>query len=74
MYLANFFHRPPGGDDRELLFIPDGDPMIIGIHMDRTSQPESDELRAIVTKESVLCTHPKEARAVLQNTLRGKVG
>jgi hypothetical protein len=43
MYLAKFFHRPPGDDDRELLLIPDGDPMIIGIHMDRTGQPGSDE-------------------------------
>ena len=43
MYLAKFFHRPPGDDDRELLFIPDGDPIIIGIHMDRNSQPESDQ-------------------------------
>src|ERR1700737_5653277 len=43
MYLAKFFHRPLGDDDRELLFIPDGDPMIIAIHMDRTSQPETDE-------------------------------
>ena len=41
MYLAKFFHRPPGDDDRELLLIPDGDPMIIGIHM--TGQPGSDE-------------------------------
>jgi hypothetical protein len=41
MYLAKFFHRPPGDDDRELL--PGGDPMIMGIHMDRTSQPRSDE-------------------------------
>jgi len=33
MYLAKFFHRPPGDDDRELLFIPGSDPVIIGIHM-----------------------------------------
>jgi hypothetical protein len=33
MYLAKFFHRSPGDDDRELLLIPGGDPMIIGIHM-----------------------------------------
>ena len=33
MYLAKFFHRPPGDDDRELLFIAGGDPMIIGIYM-----------------------------------------
>ena len=31
MYLAKFFHRPPGDDDRELLLIPGGDPMVIGI-------------------------------------------
>src|ERR1700688_3899077 len=33
MYLAKFFHRPPGDDDRELLLIPGGDPMIIGFRM-----------------------------------------
>ena len=33
MYLAKFFHRPPGDDDRELLLIPSGDPMIIGFRM-----------------------------------------
>ncbi len=36
MYLAKFFHRPPGDDDRELLLIPGGDPMLIGIHMRET--------------------------------------
>jgi hypothetical protein len=34
MYLAKFFHRSPGDDDRELLFIPGDEPMILGIHMD----------------------------------------
>jgi hypothetical protein len=33
MYLAKFFHRPPGDDDRELLLIPGEDPMIIGFRM-----------------------------------------
>lgn len=33
MYLAKFFHRPPGDDDRELLLIPGGAPTVIGIHM-----------------------------------------
>lgn len=33
MYLAKFFHRPPGDDDRELLLIQGGDPMIIGFRM-----------------------------------------
>jgi hypothetical protein len=33
MYLAKFFHRSPGDDDRELLFIPGDEPMILGIHM-----------------------------------------
>ncbi len=33
MYLAKFFHRPPGNEDRELLLIPGGNPMLIGIHM-----------------------------------------
>ncbi|MGY8676750.1 SMI1/KNR4 family protein [Bradyrhizobium sp. UFLA05-153] len=42
MYLAKFFHRPPGDDDRELLLILGGDPMIIGIHM-REGEYGSDE-------------------------------
>jgi hypothetical protein len=33
MYLAKFFHRPPGDADRELLLIPDDAPRIIGIRM-----------------------------------------
>jgi hypothetical protein len=33
MYLPKFFHRAPGDDDRELLLIPGGDPIIVGIHM-----------------------------------------
>jgi hypothetical protein len=33
MYLAKFFHRSPGDDDRELLLIPGDDPMIIGFRM-----------------------------------------
>jgi hypothetical protein len=33
MYLAKFFHRPPGDSDRELLLIPGDDPMIIGFRM-----------------------------------------
>jgi hypothetical protein len=33
MYLAKFFHRPPGDDDRELLLIPSSEPMIIGYRM-----------------------------------------
>ncbi|MCP3474368.1 SMI1/KNR4 family protein [Bradyrhizobium sp. CCGUVB1N3] len=42
MYLGKFFHRPPGDDDRELLLILGGDPMIIGIYM-REGQDGSDE-------------------------------
>ena len=34
MYLAKFFHRSPGDDDRELLLMPGGDPVITGIYMD----------------------------------------
>jgi len=33
MYLAKFFHRAPGDQDKELLFIPGGTPIVIGIHM-----------------------------------------
>ena len=34
MYLAKFFHRAPGDDDRELLLMPGGNPRIAGIYMD----------------------------------------
>jgi tetratricopeptide (TPR) repeat protein len=43
MYLAKFFHHPPGDDDRELLLIPGGDPMVIGIYMGESRPPEHDE-------------------------------
>ncbi|SHK60696.1 SMI1 / KNR4 family (SUKH-1) [Bradyrhizobium lablabi] len=43
MYLAKFFHRPPGDDDRELLLIPGGDPMVIGIYMGENREPEHNE-------------------------------
>jgi hypothetical protein len=46
MYLAKFFHRPPGDDDRELLLIPGRDPVVIGIYMDkRRKNPREDFLR-----------------------------
>src|SRR3954469_22795182 len=46
MYLAKFFHRTPGDDDRELLLIPGGDPIVIGIHMDEKREtPRDDFLR-----------------------------
>lgn len=43
MYLAKFFHRAPGDDDRELLLIPGGDPMIIGIYMDGSRETQRDD-------------------------------
>jgi hypothetical protein len=43
MYLARFFHRAPGDDDRELLLIPGGDPMIIGIYMDGNREAQRDD-------------------------------
>src|SRR5438132_4842113 len=43
MYLAKFFHRPPGDDDRELLLIPGRDPMIIGIYMDGNREAQRDD-------------------------------
>src|SRR5436305_3266952 len=43
MYLAKFFHRPPGDDDRELLLIPGGDPIVMGIHMREDGEPGSDQ-------------------------------
>ena len=43
MYLAKFFHRPPGDDDRELLLMPGGDPVIAGIYMDDDRPPERED-------------------------------
>lgn len=43
MYLAKFFHRPPGDSDRELLFIPGETPVIIGIHMHAPGEPEQED-------------------------------
>jgi hypothetical protein len=43
MYLAKFFHHPPGDDDRELLLIPGGDPMVIGIYMDEKRETQRDD-------------------------------
>jgi hypothetical protein len=43
MYLAKFFHRAPGDDDRELLFIPGDNPMLIGIHMHGDRKLDEDE-------------------------------
>jgi len=43
MYLAKFFHRPPGDDDRELLLIPGRDPVVIGIYMGENRQAENEE-------------------------------
>lgn len=43
MYLARFFHRPPGDDDRELLLIPGPDPMVIGIYMDEKRDAQRDD-------------------------------
>src|SRR3954470_14178522 len=43
MYLAKFFHRPPGDDDRELLLIPGADPVVIGIYMDEKRETQRDD-------------------------------
>ena len=43
MYLAKFFHRAPGDDDRELILIPGSDPTVIGIRMNWKGDPGSDE-------------------------------
>ena len=43
MYLAKFFHRPPGDDDRELLLIPSGDPMIIGFRMHGSVEIQTED-------------------------------
>ncbi|OPZ00706.1 hypothetical protein A5906_21400 [Bradyrhizobium sacchari] len=43
MHLAKFFHRPPGDDDRELILIPGHDPLVLGIHMNWTGDPDAEE-------------------------------
>jgi hypothetical protein len=57
MYLAKFFHRAPGDDDKELLLIPGADPIVMGIHMhgddkigeDEFLREEFSDIRAAVT-------------------------
>ena len=43
MYLAKFFHRPPGDDDRELLLMPGPNPSIAGIYMDEGKPTERED-------------------------------
>src|ERR1700712_679439 len=43
MYLAKFFHRPPGDADRELLLIPGSNPTVIGIYMDEKRETQRDD-------------------------------
>jgi hypothetical protein len=43
MYLAKFFHRAPGDDDRQLLLMPGGDPVIRGKYVDERRQIERDD-------------------------------
>lgn len=43
MYLAKFFHRAPGDDDRELMLVPGSDPMVIGVHMNWKGEPDANE-------------------------------
>ena len=57
MYLAKFFHRAPGDNDKELLFIPGDEPIVMGIHMhgdekigeDEFLREEFSDIRAAVT-------------------------
>jgi len=65
MYLAKFFHRPPGDDGRELLLIPGGDPMVIGIYMDEKRETQRDdflreEFSDIVTAVAAFRRHAAE--------------
>lgn len=43
MYLAKFFHRAPGDDDRELMLIPGSEPMVMGVHMNWNGEPGEDQ-------------------------------
>lgn len=43
MYLAKFFHRAPGDDDRELMLIPGSNPMVIGVRMNWEGEPGEDQ-------------------------------
>jgi hypothetical protein len=43
MYLAKFFHRAPGDDDRELVLIPGSVCMVIGIRMNREDEPDAGQ-------------------------------
>jgi hypothetical protein len=41
MYLAKFFHRAPGDDDRGLLLVADDEPIVLGVLINR--EDDSDE-------------------------------
>ncbi|MDD1532162.1 MULTISPECIES: SMI1/KNR4 family protein [unclassified Bradyrhizobium] len=43
MYLAKFFHRAPGDDDRELMLIPGSEPMVMGVRMNWEGEPGEDQ-------------------------------
>lgn len=65
MYLAKFFHRPPGDDDRELLLIPGGAPVVVGIYMDEGRKEQRDdflreEFSDIATAVAVFHRHAAE--------------
>jgi hypothetical protein len=51
MYLAKFFHRPPGDDDRELLLVPGGDPMIIGFRMRGSVEIQTEDFLRVPFSE-----------------------
>ena len=39
---GKFFHRPPGDHDRELLFIPGDEPIVMGIYMHEDGSSADD--------------------------------
>jgi hypothetical protein len=69
MYLAKFFHRPPADDDRELLLIPSGDPMIIGFRMRGSVEIQTEDfLReqfSEIGSPPIAVTRPSLSRRVI---------
>jgi hypothetical protein len=60
MYLAKFFHRAPGDDDRELMLIPGSEPMVMGVHMNRENQYLREEFAEIADAAAAFRRHVAE--------------
>jgi hypothetical protein len=62
MYLAKFFHRPPGDDDRELLLIPGGHPMILGARMHGSVETQTEDFLSATSARSTASRFESSSR------------